>query len=87
MSIALDDAVDRLNVALVERDRLEGCLHTAAGTTGEYAAYRLLWDAREEVMARQALVDNMIGGRVGNQAWVNGRAVGGEGSIFRGAEG
>lgn len=83
MSEEHDDAVDRLNVALVEQDRLEGRFHASVGTTGEFGAYARLQVARKEVTARQTLVDNIIGGRVGSQAWVNGRPVGGTGSIFQ----
>jgi len=83
MSDAHDDAVDRLHMALGEQERLQGRFHAAINTTGEFGAYARLRAARKEVTARQTVVDNLVGGRVGSQAWVNGRAVGGDGSIFQ----
>jgi stage II sporulation protein AB (anti-sigma F factor) len=49
-----EDAVQRLNAALVEQDRLSELLDEAVGTSTELRAYVRLQIAGEEVAARQA---------------------------------
>ena len=89
-SDAHDAAVVRLETALVEQTRSGGRYRSALGTTNELGAYVRLQGASDEVSARQAWLDRVDahfdahlddGGRV----VVNGREVGGAGSIFTGA--
>ena len=83
---AHDEAVVRLETALVEQTRSGGRYRSALGTESELGAYVRLQAASEEVEARQAWLDEIDeelddGGRV----VVNGHEVGGAGSIFSGA--
>ncbi len=82
---ARDEAVQRLNAALVEQDRLGERYRAAVGTSGEFAAYGRLRNASDEVAAREARVE-LVAERAGGRVWVNGREVGGPGSLFRGLE-
>ena len=81
MSEEHDDACERLRVAIDERALLESSWHRAVGTSSEFAAYARLRAGRREVIARQTLVNNIVGGVA-----INGRQVGGEGSIFAGSQ-
>ena len=79
---AHDDAEVRLETALVAESRAGEHYRDALGTANELETFVALRAANDEVAARQtwlAEVDNDVtGGRV----TVNGREVGGSGSIF-----
>jgi hypothetical protein len=83
---ARNEAVQRLDAALVEQDRLGERYQSAIGTSTEFGAYVWLRAASDEVAARetwlQAIDDQ---GPVG-RAWINGLEVGGPGSRFTGLE-
>jgi hypothetical protein len=81
-----DRAVDRLNVALAEQDRLGNAYEAAIGTPSEFGAYTRLGSAGEEVAARQAWLESIDDDGVGSRIWVNGREVGGPDSLFQGLE-
>lgn len=51
-----DSAVERLEAALIDQDRLGNCLDAAVGTSTEFGAYVRLRAAGEQVAARQAWV-------------------------------
>jgi hypothetical protein len=86
-SEARDDAAARLEAALVEQDRLGERYRRAIGTMGEFGAYARLRTASDEVAALEASLKS-IGDAdgAGGRAWVNGREVGGPGSLFVGLE-
>jgi hypothetical protein len=86
-SKAHNHAVARLDAAVVEQDRLGERYRGAMGTSTEFGAYRRLRDARDGVAAMEAALKS-IDGRDGSggRAWVNGREVGGPGSLFVGLE-
>jgi hypothetical protein len=52
-----DSAVQRLEAALLEQDRLGDRLDAAVGTSTEFGAYVRLRAAGEQVRAREAWVD------------------------------
>ena len=81
-----DDAVQRLEAALVEQDRLGDRYRAVIGTSGEFRAYGRLRGASDEVTARQTWLDEVDEEPRGGRIWVNGREVGGAGSIFLGLE-
>ena len=84
-SDARESAVLRLDAALIEQERLSESYEAAIGTSSEFGAYVRLRGARDDVAARQAWLDHddePVGGRV----WINGREVGGTGSLFVGLE-
>ena len=81
---AHDDAVDRLDKALVEQTRSGERYRSSLGTVNEFGAYVRLQGAGEEVAARQSWLDSVKDGRVDCEGWVNGRRVGGPRSIFEG---
>jgi hypothetical protein len=83
-----DEAVHRLEAALVTESRLGDRFQAAVGTSTEFGAFARLSGARDEVSAQQAWLDETDEedqeledeGRV----WINGHPVGGAGSIFAG---
>jgi hypothetical protein len=81
-----DSAVQRLNAALVEQDRVSGRYHAALGTSSEFTAYVRLRNASDEVAARETWLDQIDDGRVGGRGWLNGREVGGPDPRFPGLE-
>jgi len=54
-----DRAVQRLNVALIEQNRLGERFDAAIGTTTEFGAYVRLRAAGDQVRARQAWVNSV----------------------------
>lgn len=52
-----DNAVERLEVALVEKDQHDERFHAAVGTSTELPAYVGLQAAVQEVRAREAWID------------------------------
>ena len=56
-----DSAVQRLEAALVEQDRLGERFNIAAGTSTEFGAYARLRAAGDEVRARQAWLRRVDG--------------------------
>jgi len=85
-SDAHDAAVVRLETALVEQTRSGGRYRSALGTTNELGAYVWLQGASDEVAAREAWLDSVDDHLDdGDRVVVNGREVGGAGSIFTGA--
>jgi hypothetical protein len=52
-----DSAVERLEAALVEQDRLGECFDAAVGTSTEFGAYVRLRAAGDQVTAREAWVN------------------------------
>jgi hypothetical protein len=85
-SDARDDAVQRLETAIVEQDRL-GELHRAAiGTSSEFGARVRLRAASDEVAAREAWLESVDDDGAGGRVWLNGREVGGTDSLFRSLE-
>ena len=85
MPNARDDAVQRLETALVEQDRLGGRYRAALGTSSELGAYVRLRGANDVVAARHVWLDQVDEGPAG-RVWINGLEVGGPGSLFRGLE-
>ena len=85
MPNARDDAVQRLETALVEQDRLKEGYRSALGTSSELGAYVRLRGANDEVAARQVWLDQVDEGPAG-RVWINGLEVGGAGSLFLGLE-
>ena len=84
---ARDDAVQRLEAALVDQDRLEGRYRAALGTSSEFTAYARLHAASDDVSAREAWLNSIDDdGPGGGRVWVNGREVGGTDSLFLGLE-
>lgn len=85
-SDARDDAVQRLDVALVAQDRLGERYRAAIGTSSEFGAYARLRGASDEVAARDAWLKQIDDDGAGGRVWVHGREVGGAGSLFVGVE-
>ena len=85
-SDARDDAVARLETALVEQDRLGERYRAALGTSSEFGAYVRLRAATDEVADRDASLKAIDHEGARGRAWVNGREVGGRGSLFVGLE-
>ena len=85
-SDARDDAVQRLQAALDEQDRLLDRYRAATGTKREVSAYYDLRVGSDEVVAREAWLDSVDDDGLGGRLWVNGREVGGLDSIFQGVE-
>ena len=86
-SDAHNRAVTRLDAAVVEQDRLGERFRSAIGTSTEFGAYGRLRAASDGVAALEAAlqsIDEHDG--AGGRAWVNGREVGGTGSLFVGLE-
>jgi len=54
-----DSAVQRLEEALAEQDRLGKCFNEAVGTSSEFRAYVRLRRASKQVAARQTLLDRV----------------------------
>src|SRR4051794_5443283 len=79
------DAMRRLEVALLEQDRLGEQYRAAVGTSSEFGAYVRLRGASDEVAARDAWLASLDDEPTG-RAWVNGREVGGTDSVFVGLE-
>jgi len=79
---ARTEAVQRLNVALAEEDRLGERYRAAIGTSSEFGAYVRLSGASDEVAARDAWLKSLDDDRPNGRAWINGREVGGPGSLF-----
>jgi hypothetical protein len=84
-SDAREAAVLRLDAALIEQERLSQGYDAAIGTSSEFGAYVRLRGARDEVEARQAWLAQDEA-PVGGPVWINGREVGGTGSLFLGLE-
>lgn len=84
-SHARDEAVQRLNEALDEQDRLGEHYRAAIGTSSEFTAYTQLRAAGDEVAARGAWLNSIDDGADG-RVWVNGHEVGGTDSLFLGLE-
>jgi hypothetical protein len=84
--LARSEAVQRLDAALVEQDRLGESYRAAIGTSTEFGAYVRLRAASDEVVAREAWIKSVDAERATGRAWVNGREVGGTGSLFLGLE-
>jgi NADH:ubiquinone oxidoreductase subunit F (NADH-binding) len=78
------DAVQRLEAALVEQDRLGELYRAAIGTSKEFGAYVRLRGASDQVAGREAWLQSLDGGN--GRVWINGREVGGAGSLFQGLE-
>ena len=76
------DAVQRLETALVEEDRLGDRYRAAIGTSSEFTAYARLRGANDEVSAREAWLKSIDDDSAGGRIWVNGREVGGADSLF-----
>lgn len=53
-STTREDAVHRLEAALIEEERLDGRFRAAVGTSSEFGAYARLRRGRQDVAARQA---------------------------------
>lgn len=85
-SDARNEAVRRLEVALVEEDRQGERYRSAVGTSSEFGAYTRLKAASDAVAARQAWLSAVDHDGIGGRVWVNGREVGGAGSLFEGLE-
>ena len=85
-SDARESAVQRLDAALIEQERLSESYDAAIGTSSEFGAYVRLRGARDDVEARQAWLDQDDEAPVGGRVWINGREVGGTGSLFLGLE-
>ena len=79
---ARNAAVQRLDAALVEQDRLGERYHSAIGTSTEFGAYVRLRAAGDEVAARERWVESIDDEGPSGRAWINGREVGGRGSLF-----
>jgi hypothetical protein len=85
-SDARNEAVARLETALVVQDRLGDRYRAAIGTSGEFGSYVRLRTASGEVFAREAGLKAIDDERPGGRVWVNGREVGGPASLFMGLE-
>jgi hypothetical protein len=86
-SDAHNHAVARLDAAVVEQDRLEELYSGAIGTSTEFGAYARLRTAGDAVAAMEAALKSIDGqDGAGGRAWINGREVGGSGSLFVGLE-
>ena len=85
-SDARNDAVQQLEAALVEQDRLGDRYRAVIGTSSEFSAYSHLRGASDEVAAREAWLKSVDDDGLGGRLWVNGREVGGADSIFQGLE-
>ena len=83
-SEARADAVVALGVALLEEERLGDAYDAAVGTQGELGARAELQGGSDEVAARQAWLKSVDDDGLGGRLWVNGRQVGGAGSVFEG---
>jgi hypothetical protein len=79
---AREEAVKRLDAALVEEDQLGALYRSAVGTKTEFTAYARLRAASDEVAARRAWLKSLDDDGATGRAWVNGREVGGPGSLF-----
>ena len=85
-SDARESAVQRLDAALIEQERLSDVYEAAIGTSSEFGSYVRLRGARDEVEARQTWLDQDDEASVRGRVWINGREVGGPGSLFLGLE-
>jgi hypothetical protein len=86
-SDAHNHAVAQLDAALVEQDRLGECYRNAIGTSTEFGTYARLRGAGDGVAAMEAALKSIDEDEgAGGRAWVNGREVGGPGSLFVGLE-
>jgi hypothetical protein len=83
---ARTEAVQRLDAALVEQDRLGERYRSAVGTSSELDAYARLRAASDQVSARQVWLKSIDDEGASGRAWINGREVGGPGSLFVGLE-
>jgi hypothetical protein len=82
---ARNEAVQRLDVALLDQDRQGERYRAAIGTSSEFGAYVRLRGASDEVATRETWLKSLDDGPDG-RAWINGREVGGPGSLFVGLE-
>ena len=80
------EALQRLETAQVEEDRLGERYRSAVGTSSELPAYARLRVATDVVAAREAWLKSVDDGGADGRVWVNGREVGGAGSMFLGLE-
>ena len=85
-SEARTDALVRLDAALVEEDRLGDLYNAAIGTSSEFGAHARLRHGSAEVAAREAWLKSVDDDGLGERIWINGREVGGKGSIFLGLD-
>jgi hypothetical protein len=84
-SSAHDEAVEQLDLALVAQTRAGERYQAALDTQVEFGAFVRLGIASDEVDARQAWLDESDEELDDQgQVWINGRAVGGAGSVFAG---
>jgi hypothetical protein len=79
------DAMQQLEAALLEQDRLGEQYRAAIGTSSEFGAYVRLRGASDEVAGRGAWLASLDDEPTG-RAWVNGHEVGGTDSVFAGLE-
>ena len=79
-------AIERLEGAVAEQDRLSEAYDAAIGTSAELRAHVRLQGAGDEVVAREAWLNSIDDDGAGGRVWVNGREVGGTGSLFLGLE-
>jgi hypothetical protein len=79
---ARTEAVQRLDAALLEQDRQGERYRAAIGTSTEFGAYVRLRGASDEVAAREAWLNSLDDEGPVGRAWINGREVGGPGSLF-----
>ena len=85
-SEARTNAIRRLDDALIEEDRLGDLYNAAIGTSSEFGAHARLQHGSAEVAAREAWLKSVDDDGRGGRLWVNGREVGGKGSIFLGLD-
>jgi hypothetical protein len=76
------DAMERLEAALLEQDRLDELYHAAIGTSSEFGAYVRLRSAADEVAARDAWLAALDDEGPIGRAWINGREVGDTDPVF-----
>jgi len=74
-SDARDDAVQRLEAALVEQDRLGERHRAAIGTSSEFGAHVRLGAAGAEVTAREAWLKSIDDDGAGGRVLVTGREI------------
>jgi hypothetical protein len=86
ISDARIDAMQRLEAALLEQDRLGEVYRAAIGTSSEFGAYVRLCGAADEVAARDAWLAALDDDGPIGRAWVNGREVGETDPVFAGLE-
>jgi hypothetical protein len=81
-STAHDEAEVRLEKALMVESRAGERYRAALGKANELETFVALRAANDQVAARQTWLDEFDKDRVGGRVTVNGREIGGAGSIF-----